>query len=186
MIITILAEPRSGSTNLANWFCSKQDFTVLFEPMTNSKMKWFKGSTPPSEWKYSTEHLLVKEILGNGLHFNELISISDKVILLYRENEREQLDSWINATIENNWGDQWVYSSLKNEKEEKSFKEVKRVFKEHYLAKDYFRVSYEELYYGSGFKRVLEYLSIEGLENIGFPYGKKYRINLETNIKTLL
>ncbi len=29
MVITILAEPRTGSTNLADWFNFNNDFTVL-------------------------------------------------------------------------------------------------------------------------------------------------------------
>jgi hypothetical protein len=186
MVITVIAEPRSGSTNFANWFYSKKNFTVLFEPMTNPNIRWYKGDIPPSEWKYSTEHLFVKETLGNGLHFSALLAISDKVILLHRDNEQEQIDSWLNAKTTGNWDLPWASHSIEDKQEEKLFKEVKRVFKEHYLDKDYFRVSYEELYYGSGFKKVLEYLSIEGLENIGFPYGKKYRVNLETSIKTLL
>lgn len=177
MLITLLCEPRSGSTNLANWFYFKKNFTVLFEPMTNSKMKWYKGTTPPSEWEYSTEHLLVKEILGNGLYFDELISMSDKVILLYRENEKDQIDSWLNATIENNWDRQWVYKGLENKAKEEAFKEEKKYFKENYLDKDFFRVSYEELYYSSGFQRVLDYLNITDLENKNFPYGEKYRVS---------
>jgi hypothetical protein len=184
MLITIIAEPRSGSTNLANWFFKNKDFTVLFEPMTNSKMKWFKGNMPPSEWKYSTEHLLVKEILGNGLHFDELISISDKVVLLYRENEREQLDSWINATTKDNWQGHWVYKALENKKEEEAFKLVKKEFKEKYLDKEFFRISYEELYYNNGFEKVLEHLNIEDLKNIGFPHGAKYRV--EAKVKRLI
>jgi hypothetical protein len=33
MIITILSEARTGSTNLANWFAIKNNFTVFFEPL---------------------------------------------------------------------------------------------------------------------------------------------------------
>ena len=33
MVITILAEPRSGSTNLTNWFYHNKNFTTLFEPL---------------------------------------------------------------------------------------------------------------------------------------------------------
>lgn len=33
MVITIIAEPRTGSTNLGKWFLAKKEFTVLFEPL---------------------------------------------------------------------------------------------------------------------------------------------------------
>ena len=106
------------------------------------------------------------------------LNISDKVILLHRENEQEQIDSWLNAKTTGNWALPWALRSIEDKQEEKSFKEVKKVFKEKYLDEDYFKVSYEELYYGDGFKKVLEYLNIEGLENKNFPYGKKYRVDL--------
>ena len=32
MIITIIAEPRSGSTNLTNWFYFNKNFTTFFNP----------------------------------------------------------------------------------------------------------------------------------------------------------
>ena len=39
MFVTIIAEPRSGSTNLANWFYFNSSFTTLFEPM-NPTTRW--------------------------------------------------------------------------------------------------------------------------------------------------
>ena len=58
MIITILAEPRSGSTNFTNWFYFNKNFTILFEPITSPKWKWYKHGTPPKLWEYKTPHLL--------------------------------------------------------------------------------------------------------------------------------
>jgi len=39
MFITLLTEPRAGSTNLANWFID-DDFTVLYIP-SDIKSKWY-------------------------------------------------------------------------------------------------------------------------------------------------
>ena len=58
MIITILAEPRSGSTNLANWFYFNKNFTTLFIP-SDPKSKWYKPESP-KEYTYTTEYLLIK------------------------------------------------------------------------------------------------------------------------------
>ena len=87
MIVTILAEPRSGSTNLTNWFYFNKNFTTLFIP-SDPKSKWHKAVSP-KEYKYTTEHLLIKEDYYHYKNFDELIGISDKVILLYRENIEE-------------------------------------------------------------------------------------------------
>ena len=106
-----------------------------------------------------------------------MISISNKIIVLYRENTEEQIESWTNAKLKNNWEKGWVYDDIKNDKETNFFLELKKSFKETYLNKDYFKISYEELYYNNGFQKILDYLNIDELENKNFPYGQKYRIN---------
>jgi hypothetical protein len=183
MIITILAEPRSGSTNLTNWFFNNKKFTTLFIP-SDPKSKWYKNVSP-KEYTYNTEYLLIKEDYYHYKNFDELIGISHKVILLYRENMEEQIDSWTNAKLTNNWENQWVSKNIKNDNEVLFFTELKNSFKEKYLNKDYFHISYEELYYENGFQKVLDYLNIDELENKNFPYGQKYRINVDKT-KTLI
>lgn len=178
MIITILAEPRSGSTNLANWFFLNKSFTTLFIP-SDSKSKWYTQKSP-KEYTYNTKYLLIKEDYYQYKNFDELISISDKIILLYRENVKEQIESWTNAKLTNNWDNQWTLKNIKNNNEIEFFIELKNSFKKEYLDKDYFKISYEELYYNNGFVKILDYLDITDLENKNFPYGKKYRINVNT------
>jgi hypothetical protein len=179
MIITILAEPRSGSTNLANWFYHNKNFTTLFEPITSPKWKWYKHGVSPKLWEYKTPHLLVKESFRPETNFSELIEISDKVIILYRENINEQTESWLNANKTNNWDKAWIFKEnlIRNENDS-YFNEIKKGIKENYLNKNYFNISYEELYYNGGFQKVLDYLNIDGLENKNFPYGQKYRIDV--------
>ena len=111
--------------------------------------------------------------------FSELIEISDKVIILYRENIIEQTESWLNANKTNNWDKAWVFKEnlIKNE-DASYFNQIKSGLKENYLNKDYFNISYEELYYNNGFEKILNYLNIDELENKNFPYGEKYRINV--------
>ena len=178
MIITILAEPRSGSTNFTNWFYFNKNFTILFEPITSPKWKWYKHGTPPKLWEYKTPHLLVKEIFRPEVDFSELIEISDKLIILYRENITEQTQSWLNANKTNNWDKVWVFKEdlIKNE-DESYFNQIKNGIKEKYLNQNYFSISYEELYYNNGFQKVLDYLNMDELENKNFPYGQKYRID---------
>lgn len=174
MVITILCEPRSGSTNLANWFRTYKDFTVLQEPLTNPNLShWLDNKLLPAKWEYPTKHLVVKELFG--AYTTELLNLSDKVILLYRENEKEQIESWVNSTETGNWHTRWMYKEIKNEAETASFKRLKERFKEECLSQDYFRISYEDLYYRGKFQKVLDYLEIEELKNINFPHGYRYR-----------
>lgn len=178
MIITLLCEPRSGSTNLANWFSENKDFTVLHEPITNPNREWYKNGISPLKWTYTTKHLLVKEILGDWNNPKELLSISDRIIALYRENEKEQIQSWLNAKATNDWHVHWTYKKVENRDEESLFRDYKRIFKEMYLTGKYFSISYEELYYRNGFQRVVDYLNIEEVKNVNFPYGYRYRKEL--------
>lgn len=176
MFVTILAEPRSGSTNLANWFYFNENFTTLFIP-SDPKSKWYK-SYSPKYYKYNTNHILVKEDYYHYKNYDELIEISDKLILLYRENLEEQIESWINAKLTNNWYNQWVSKNIKDDNEVIFFTELKKSFKENYLDKDYFKISYEELYYNNQFQKIVDYLNIDYIKNENFPYGTKYRVNL--------
>jgi tryptophan synthase alpha subunit len=40
-----------------------------------------------------------------------------------------------------------------------------------------FVMSYEELYYNNGFEKIVNYLNIDSVKNIDFPYGEKYRLD---------
>ena len=181
MIITIISEPRSGSTNLCNWFSLNKDFTVLLEPY-NSKSDQYKNNLLPKEWKYYTKHFLIKEIYTKERDFTKLLEMSDKVIVLYRNNNEEQLSSWKNAVLTNNWSRKWAYSGNIDDNKNIAtdhFFEIKEGIKKDFIDKDYFSISYEELYYNNGFQKVIDYLNIVGVENIGFPYGQKYRVNID-------
>jgi hypothetical protein len=178
MIVTILAEPRSGSTNLTNWFYFNKNFTALFEP-ANSGSKWYQNGTSPKDYKYNTKHLCIKEIYYPGINWDLLINVSDKIIVLYRENIQEQLESFLNSIKTNNWHTNYVYKPEENDLlNEKTifFNTLKTEFKENYIDKGFFRISYEELYYSNGFEKIVNYLDIADVKNIGFPVGNKYRI----------
>lgn len=184
MTITILAEPRSGSTNLANWFTLYKNFTVLKEPLNKDSINYKKGE-PISEWTYDTEHFLIKEIYVPGTDLTELIDISDKVILLYRENYIEQLESWLVAVETKNWLLKWVKHHVKvtdQQNKENFFKSLKDGFRDEYLSNfSFFKISYEELYYNNGFQKIIDYLNLDSIKNENFPYGQRYRISSVPN-----
>ena len=181
MIITLLCEPRSGSTSLANWFFNNRDFTVLFEPL-NPLSEWFVDGSI-KEFKYNTKHLLLKEMYYPHNVLEDIIEISDKIILLYRENEDEQIESFVNAIETKNWDKRYVYKGAKEEtfiNNALYFKQLKQEFKDKYFNKDYFKISYEDLYYRNKFQDLLDYIDLN-LENKHFPHGIKYRITSSSN-----
>jgi LPS sulfotransferase NodH len=189
MVITILAEPRSGSTNLTNWFYLNKNFTTLFNPdippehRSSLTTNWYQNGVPPKDYKYNTEHLLIKEDYYHYKDYSEFIKISDKIICLYRKNEAEQIESWINAKQTNNWSKKWAYfkNNFKLEETEANFfKELKESFRQKHLNQStYFKISYEELYYENGFQKIVDYLQLECVKNENFPIGEKYRINID-------
>ena len=182
MVITILAEPRSGSTNLAAWFSFNKSFTIFYEPLNIGMKKFneYKGDTSPKKWKYNTPHLVIKEIYTPNKNVKELIEISDKLIILYRENQKEQFESWSVASETDNWSKPWAFDKVfTNFGDASYFNSIKKGIKDNYLNNDYFNISYEELYYNNGFQKVLNYLDIDCLENKNFPHGSKYRINVD-------
>ena len=187
MIVTILSEPRSGSTNLAKWFWKDKNFTVLFEPF-NYDMRntiYYKFGESPKLWKYDTKHLLVKEIYDKfHPQTNELIEISDKIIVLYREDTTTQLESWENAYLTGNWDKAWLYTKPNNLPTDiiAGFYDIKTNLKENLIdSGKYFTISYEELYYKDGFQRIVDYIDLPEVENIDFPTGRKYRIDTTIN-----
>jgi LPS sulfotransferase NodH len=190
MIITILAEPRTGSTNLTKWFSNNENFTTLQEPLNKDSMD-YKNEEPIKNWMYQTNHLVIKEIYlpfeSSKKNIIELFNISDRIILLYRENIIEQLESFLVATQTQKWSSEWVSNRVPItdvKSKEDYFYNMKNEFKKDYLDKNYFKISYEELYYNSGFQKIIDYINLDYVKNKDFPYGSKYK--MEHEIKSLI
>jgi hypothetical protein len=179
MIITILAEPRSGSTNLGRWFKLNKEFTVLLEPYNRNAFDYKKDS-PIYDWEYTTNHLLIKEIYWPDKDLKALIKFSDKIIVLYRENKEEQLESWLTAHYTDNWTGEWYPSQIKhsNSRIDYFYSLINGFASNYVLNENYFRISYEELYYNNGLQKIIDYLNLDCVKNENFPYGKKYRVDL--------
>jgi hypothetical protein len=193
MIITILSEPRSGSSNLLFWFNQSKDFTILLEPSTEDDYKRF--SSPPyttlnkdviihninniSTWEYSTQHLVIKEICYPNKNYENFFKSSNKVIILYRENYEEQKESWLMSVNTKKWGGEYFFDeSLLLDKTDNHLIEIKEEIQK-YKVKDNFIISYEELYFRGGINKLIDYIGIEELKTNQFPYGKKFRKNRE-------
>jgi hypothetical protein len=185
MIILIIAEQRSGSTNLANSFLSHENTTVLYEPISNSKMPITKFINTIKENKENDHITLIKETFNGFNTFEELIEISDKILILYRENFKEQYESWHNAKSTGNWNSNW-YSSNIDDTQLDEFKKYKEDFFNLYLKdKKFFSISYEDIYFRSKINELLSFLEIENCDQIKFPYGYKYRLMSNNRTKII-
>jgi hypothetical protein len=184
MIITILAEPRSGSSNLLNWFGCHLDYTIAFEPIRSptffkkksSKKLTYDNLNDISSYKYDTPHLVIKEITNITEYHNKIIDKSDKVIILYREDYNKQLESFKSAYNTQNWFNKYVYNEQNILDQEHSVLNKSKEQIEIYKSK-YFSISYEDLYYRERIKEVINYVGDSSLNSIPFPFGKKYRLD---------
>jgi len=176
MIILLIAEIRSGSTNLAKWLKeSLPDFQLLNEPY-NPKSSHFIGDSKIDKTK---NYIISEKFFNNEELLNELINISDFVFCLYREDTKSQTESYIIADTTNNWYDVYVdnvisknidveFSDKKN-----SFHKLKNDFQIFIKNSGIKTFTYEELYYGNKIDELKTYLNITS--NVSFPYGQKYR-----------
>jgi NhaP-type Na+/H+ and K+/H+ antiporter len=189
MVITILAEPRSGSSNLLYWFGRSPNYTMAFEPIMNpfffkkksSKNLTYNNLNDINSYKYNTSHLVIKEIANITEYHNTILHNSDKVIVLFREDYKKQLESFILAYNTDNWFGQYMYDEKHVVTQEQSALNKSKEQIEAYKSK-YFSISYEDLYYRGKIKELVDYIGDSELNSIPFPYGKKYRIDKKTII----
>jgi hypothetical protein len=183
MKIFVLAEPRSGSTNLAKWFGTQKDFTVFIEPL-NPVSIHYKHNKNVFNWGYETKNILIKEVFypNSGERENvikSLIDYSDKTIILYREDKIKQFESWLSALKTKNWGNKWVMNDMGSPtaEEKNYFNKLINEFKIGYIDNPlFFSISYEELYEtNDGIFRLLDFIGLDGITNEGFPLGERYR-----------
>lgn len=176
MIILLISEIRSGSTNLAKWLKeSLPTFQLLNEPY-NPKSNYYIGSGKIDTTK---DCIISEKYFNNEKLLNELIEISDVTFCLYRENFINQMESYIIADLTQNWYDVYVDDVIiKNidvefESKKDSFKKQKDDFQSFMLKNNLTKFTYEELYYGDKINDLKQLLQIDS--QIHFPYGEKYR-----------
>lgn len=183
MVITILCEPRTGSTNLLNWFGSHDNYSFVFEPFNNpiccktksSKNIIFNNKKDITLWQYNTDNIVIKEIAHSRINYEYFLKNSDKVIVLFRENYEEQTKSFLMSSATQNFFNPYSYDKdmIKDETSvylENTKNEIKK-----YFNSEYFLTSYEDLYYNGKIKQVIDYIGTNDLNQDTFPYGTKYR-----------
>jgi hypothetical protein len=181
MIVSLISEPRSGSNTLMEWFKRQEEFDVFLFP-SYEKSKVYQNGIAPKNYTYKKNHLFIKEEFHDSTNqYTDLNDQSNFVIYLYRENLIEQVESWLHSKKTNNWNKSWIHeknNSIITEYDINEFKILKNDFKNMFLNNEKnFTISYEELYYKNGIKKIIDYLKPIELKNINFPIGNRYRID---------
>lgn len=181
MLITLLCQPRSGSTNLANWICKKRginppyDAYIEYEPLTNPNLDHYDPEILKKT--FDRPYLVIKETYTVGFDYTDLLERSDKVVILYRENKQEHLESFLHAKATGEWFEKWRWEdTYYNESEAAYLFKLRDMFEQLYIGKGYFETTYERLYYRKEIKDLLTYLEWEELYSLDWPFGSKDRI----------
>lgn len=182
MIILMVTEPRSGSTNLAHWFDNGlKNFNVYLEPNNPISRDFKTLDFSDVSWVNRNENAIISIKPYPIANIDEFIGISDKVFALYRENEKLQVESFINAKITMRWHSEYMIDTIskKIDTDYKTDRDIFLNYKKDFqdLIKDnnIKSFTYEDLYYGDKIGDLKSYLNLD--INLPFPYGKKYRVD---------
>lgn len=190
MLYTLLAEPRSGGTSLANWIGkSLPTFVVAQEPYFIGNDYWVDGEDKNNvKWIERFDNLFIREIYREDDPLDKLINLSDKVICLYRKNWYEQIKS--NLYQEVNGSKEYMTSYKKEDvdslvtekmifKRYDSFIKYKSEFQNYIKENNFISISYEDLYYGNGIEIVKKHFNIN--TDIKFPLNKRHLKDINNN-----
>jgi len=183
MKILLLCEPRSGSTNLGNWFVRNEIFDVRFESAAADSPYWSGPSVEDNVMDPRYDHLVLKEVFYGRKSFIktdwvDYINYCDKTVFLYREDEQDQIISWNHARITENFCSQYPAGTTRLLNEHVNyFTKLKKKYTEFRLEhKDRgLTISYEDLYYRDKIHILKEYLGLEDELKHSFPIGQRYR-----------
>lgn len=182
MVITILCEPRTGSTNLLNWFGSHDNYSHVFEPLNNPSERKIKSDKniifnnikDIKLWQYKTENIVIKEIVHPNIDYEYFLKNSDRVIVLFRENYEEQTKSFLMSFVTQNFFNHYSYDKSMIKDKTSIYLELTKTEIKKYFDSGYFLISYEDLYYRGKINQLIDYIGNSDLNNSTFPYGSKY------------
>ncbi len=173
MRVLIYALPRTGSTNLAHYIANSFHYTAIIEPYHEARY-WDKHLVESDIWE--RDNVVVKMIIGQGNYqYEDIKSKFDKAIVLYRENLKEQAESFAHATKSIDWHAPYYYdpSSITEEEYQTAYKKLSR--RDEIVALDGFKISYEDLY--------LSGKDVERLDSFLGNTNKSFRFMLDSRNK---
>lgn len=185
MLYSVIAQYRTGGQNLMNWLKQNfnQDFNIIHEPFNMNHNTYTIDTTLQDfGWLKDNENYFIKELWYPNLSYKSFLSLSNKVICLYRENTHEQTISQIYSTKTKKFHHQYTQKDVDLILNELEYKQVKNDLE--YNKKTLLEfaeinklkiISYEELYYKNGIETFKDYFNLN--TNNPFPFGTKYFTN---------
>lgn len=186
MIILIISEARTGSVNLMTWLrLSTQDYVVLTEPYEKKSPDFVTDIRYNTDWIDINKNYIINEKYFPGCgDLSKLINISDITLALYRENKKEQIESYIVANVTDSWRTEYngncdILKNIDTKYLDKKiyFENLKKEFKGFIEFHDLKSFTYEDLYFRNGINEFKQYFEI--VRDVPFPFGKKYRSDIQ-------
>ncbi len=192
MRILIYSTQRCGSTAVMNWVSKELDLTPVFEPFIPCGEEDFRRYN--NNWRDDLEAFnRLKYIVAKVIHYNlsELIdnenverdffSKFDKVIVLYRENIRDQAESLLIASKRKiSFGEYNLKKELSDLIPE-HIEETSNIMLEQTESllsyNNCFKISYEDIFIRKDYNKLIEYLGIKEPKHLDLfnpknKYGK--------------
>lgn len=190
MVYTLLAEPRSGGTDLMDWFgVVLNDFTIAQEPYLRNSLNLFSHTEDVTDVKWIDEHkdVFIREIFERQRDFTNLINRSDKVFCLFRKNWYAQTKSKLFTQHHTEYKrvytkkemDELVTHEMIVDHHKMEFSKDKKAFQHLIKSKNFMAVSYEDLYYGNDIQKIKEFLNLK--TEVTFPLSVRH-LKTEDNI----
>ena len=192
MRILIYSTQRCGSTAVMNWVSKELDLTPVFEPFIPCGEEDYRRYN--DNWRNDLEAFnRLKHIVAKVIHYNldELIhkdnierdffSKFDKVVVLYRENIRDQAESLLIASKRKiSFGEYNLKKELSDLNPD-HIEETSNIMLEQTESllsyNNCFKISYEDIFIRKDYNKLIEYLDIQepkhlDLFNSKNKYGK--------------
>jgi hypothetical protein len=183
MVYTLLAEPRSGGTDLMDWFGAVlSGFTIAQEPYLRNSLNLFSHTEDVTDVKWIDEHknVFIREIFERQRDFTNLINRSDKVFCLYRKNWYAQTKSKLFVQHHDEYKriytkkemDELVSHDMVVNHYQMEFSKDKNAFQDFIKSHNLMCVSYEDLYYQNDIQKVIDFLNLK--TDIKFPLSVRH------------
>jgi hypothetical protein len=192
MRILIYSTQRCGSTAVMNWVSKELDLTPVFEPFIPCDEQDFRRYN--NNWRDDLEAFnRLKYIVAKVIHYNlseiidnedverDFFSKFDKVVVLYRENIRDQAESLLIASKRKiSFGEYNLKKELSDLNPD-HIEETSNIMLEQTESllsyNNCFKISYEDIFIRKDYNKLIEYLGIQepkhlDLFNSKNKYGK--------------
>jgi hypothetical protein len=192
MRILIYSTQRCGSTAVMNWVSKELDLTPVFEPFIPCGEEDYRRYN--DNWRNDLEAFnRLKHIVAKIIHYNlsdiidndnierDFFSKFDKVIVLYRENIRDQAESLLIASKRKiSFGDYNLKKELSDLNPD-HIEETSNIMLEQTESllsyNNCFKISYEDIFIRKDYNKLIEYLGIEEPKHLDLfnpknKYGK--------------